>query len=185
MVYTNINRYTYDPEDCAYFDNILRGLDFGYAPDPTAYTDMYYDKRKNDLYFISEGYDYRLTSKEIAEMVHRVGHSYGPITCEIDKRVIEELGQESLHCFQAKKGKDSIRLGTKWFQELNHIYIDPVRCPNTWREFTTAEYARDKFGNVTSKLPDGNDHIRDAARYATEDYWNTTSSVKVSDRRMF
>lgn len=186
IVYTNIARYTYDPNEpfMKTWDNILRGLDFGYAPDPTAYCDMYYDKTHNDLYFINEGYDYRLTTKEIAEMVQRVWHSYGPITCELDKRVVEELRNEGLFCYEAKKGPDSRRLGTKWFQELNHIYIDPQRCPNTWREFTTAEYARDKFGNVTNKLPDGNDHIRDAARYATEDYWNTTSSVKMSDRRL-
>lgn len=186
VIYPNVYRYSYDPENAhGYFDNIKRGLDFGFAPDPTAYTDMYYDKTHHDLYFISEGYDYRLTSPEIASMVRRVWHSDGEITCEIDKRIIEELNDAGLYCLQAKKGPNSRELGTKWFQSLNHIYIDPVRCPNTWREFTSAEYVRDKFGNVTSKLPDGNDHIRDAARYATEEYWSRLSNVRLSDRRLF
>ena len=185
IIYPNVYRYTYDPENYAWFDNILRGLDFGFAPDPTAYVDMHYDKTHNDLYIINEGYDYRLTAKEIYNMVTSKWHSYGPITCEIDKRVVQELNEAGLTCWEARKGPNSRELGTKWFQELNHIYIDPVRCPNAWREFTTAEYARDKFGNVTSKIPDGNDHIRDAARYATEDYWNGGSNVRVSDRRLF
>lgn len=185
IVYPNVYRYTYDPEgEHKYFDNILRGLDFGYAPDPTAYVDMYYDKTHNDIYILNEMYDYRLKSQEIYDRVTKVWHSYGPVTCEIDKRVIDELTDAGLYTIEAKKGPNSRELGTKWFQELNHIYIDPARCPNAWREFTIAEYARDKYGNVTTKLPDGNDHIRDAARYATEDYWNHTN-MRVSDRRLF
>ena len=184
IIYPNVYRYTYDPEgEHSHFDNILRGLDFGFAPDPTAYCDMHYDKTNNDLYFINEGYDYRLTARQIYQMVTRVWHSYGPITCEVDKRVIQELNEAGLTCWEARKGPNSRELGTKWFQELNHI--DPIRCPNTWREFTSAEYARDKYGNVTTKIPDGNDHIRDAARYATEEYLNNLSVVSVSNKTLF
>lgn len=186
IIYPNVYRYTYDPEgEHSHFDNILRGLDFGFAPDPTAYCDMHYDKTHNDLYFINEGYDYRLTARQIYQMVTRVWHSYGPITCEVDKRVIQELNEAGLTCWEARKGPNSRELGTKWFQELNHIYIDPIRCPNTWREFTSAEYARDKYGNVTTKIPDGNDHIRDAARYATEEYWSRLQAVTVSNKTLF
>lgn len=73
--------------------------------------------------------------------------------------------------------------GVKWLQELNHIFIDPARCPNVWREFTSAEYERDKFGNVTSKIPDGDDHTIDSCRYATEEYWNALKLVDVSKRK--
>ena len=184
IIYPNVSRYTYDPDYVKAFDLILRGIDFGFAPDPTAYIDMYYDSTHRDLYILNEVYEQRLTSPEIAERVRQKWHSYGPITCEIDKRVIEELNNAGLYCLEAKKGPNSRELGTKWLQELNHIYIDPARTPNAWREFTTAEYARDKYGNVTTKIPDGNDHLRDAARYATEDYWNT-SQLTVGDRRLF
>lgn len=68
--------------------------------------------------------------------------------------------------------------GIKWLQELNHIYIDPIRCPNVWREFTSAEYERDKFGNVTTKIPDGDDHTIDSCRYATEEYWNNLATFR-------
>ena len=186
IVYPNVYRYTYEPDgEHKYFDNILRGLDFGFAPDPTAYVDMHYDKVHNDLFILNEGYDYRLSARQIYQMVTNNWHSYGPITCEIDKRIIQELNESGLVCWEARKGPNSRELGTKWFQELNHIFIDPQRCPNAWREFTTAEYARDKFGNITTKIPDGNDHIRDAARYATEDCWNNLSTVQVSDKKIF
>ena len=158
IIYPNIYRYTYSEDDFYWFDNIVRGLDFGYAPDPTAYVEANYDKTHNDLYIINEMYDYRLTSQQIANRVLDTMTNDGEITCELDKRVIDELNEAGLNCWPAKKGPNSRELGTKWFQELNHIYIDPVRTPNCWREFTTAEYARDKFGNVTSKIPDGNDH---------------------------
>lgn len=74
--------------------------------------------------------------------------------------------------------------GVKWLQELNHIFIDPARCPNVWREFTSAEYERDKFGNVTSKIPDGDDHTIDSCRYATEEYWNNLQTFTSSKNRV-
>jgi len=181
IMFPNVYRYTYDPKgEHSYFDNILRGLDFGFNPDPTAYTDWYYDRTHNDLYCLNEGYDYRLSARQIYSMVTSKWHSYGPITCDIDKRIIQELNEAGLHCWEARKGANSRELGIKWLQELNHIYIDPVRCPNVWREFTSAEYERDKYGNVTTKIPDGNDHTIDSARYATEDYWNNLSTFSAS-----
>lgn len=185
IIYPNIYRYTYSEDDFYWFDNIVRGLDFGYAPDPTAYVEANYDKTHNDLYIINEMYDYRLTSQQIANRVLDTMTNDGEITCELDKRVIDELNEAGLNCWPAKKGPNSRELGTKWFQELNHIYIDPVRTPNCWREFTTAEYARDKFGNVTSKIPDGNDHCRDAIRYGTEQFWNKSNQIQLSNRRLF
>lgn len=181
VMFPNVYRYTYDPKgEHAYFDNILRGLDFGFTPDPTAYTDWYYDRTHNDLFLLNEGYDYRLSARQIVQMVQQKWHSYGPITCDVDKRVIQELNENGLHCWEAKKGANSRELGVKWLQELNHIFIDPQRCPNAWREFTSAEYARDKFGNVTTKIPDGNDHTIDSCRYATEEYWNNLSTFSAS-----
>ena len=84
---------------------------------------------------------------------------------------------------QQRKELILVSYGVKWLQELNHIFIDPARCPNVWREFTSAEYERDKFGNVTSKIPDGDDHTIDSCRYATEEYWNALKLVDVSKRK--
>lgn len=175
-----------DPESPVYrADTILRGLDFGFAPDPTSYVDCYYDRSKNDLYIISEMYDYRLSSRNIANQIQQHWSLFGPITCDIDLRVIDELNNLGLVCWPARKGPNSVELGIKWLQELNHIYIDPKRTPNVWREFTTYEYQRDKFGNLTTKLPDKDNHTIDATRYATEEYWSTVRLVKANDGKLF
>lgn len=174
------------PESPVYrADNILRGLDFGFAPDPTAYIDVYYDRTKRDLYILSEMYDYRLSSRNIANQVQQKWSLFGPITCDVDLRVIDELNSLGLVCWPARKGPNSVELGIKWLQELNHIYIDPNRTPNAYREFTTYEYQRDKFGNLTTKLPDKDNHTIDACRYAVEEYWSTVRLVKANEGKLF
>ncbi len=69
------------------------------------------------------------------------------------------------------KYADSVRDGIKWLQGLSHIYIDKKRCPETWKEFSTYEYASDKDGNFYSAYPDENNHSIDAVRYAMSIYW--------------
>ena len=59
----------------------------------------------------------------------------------------------------------------KWWQSLTHIYIDPNRCPETYKEFVEYEYERDKNDEVISGYPDLNNHHIDACRYATERKW--------------
>ena len=59
----------------------------------------------------------------------------------------------------------------KWLQSLNHIYIDPVRCPHTLKEFVEYEYERNKDDEVVSGYPDANNHHIDAVRYALERVW--------------
>lgn len=40
----------------------------------------------------------------------------------------------------ARKGPDSVYYGIKWMQDLEEIIIDPKRCPETAREFSSYEY---------------------------------------------
>ena len=72
----------------------------------------------------------------------------------------------------AKKGPDSIVYSMKWLQSLNRIYIDPKRCPETYKEFIEYEYERDKEDEVISGYPDANNHSIDAVRYGLERYWS-------------
>jgi phage terminase large subunit len=71
----------------------------------------------------------------------------------------------------AEKGPDSVNYSMKWFQSLNHIYIDPNRCPETLKEFVEYEYERDKDDEIISGYPDVNNHHIDCCRYATERVW--------------
>jgi phage terminase large subunit len=74
-------------------------------------------------------------------------------------------------CRPAKKGPDSINYSMKWLQSLNHIYIDPNRCPATYKEFVEYEYDRDKDDEVVSGYPDKDNHAIDSVRYGTSKYW--------------
>ena len=61
--------------------------------------------------------------------------------------------------------------GIEWLASRSNIYIDPVRCPIAWQEFTTYEWKKDRNGEVISpNVPvDGNDHTIDSCRYAISD----------------
>ena len=52
---------------------------------------------------------------------------------------------------------------------MDEIIIDPVKCPNAAREFSTYERERDKNGNFKGGYPDKDNHAIDACRYALED----------------
>ena len=58
----------------------------------------------------------------------------------------------------AKKGPDSVDYGVKWLQGRRRIYIDKRRCPNTYREFVSYEYERNRAGQYISAYPDANNH---------------------------
>lgn len=55
-----------------------------------------------------------------------------------------------------------------WLQNLEHIYIDPARCPNAAREFAEYEYEQDANGSWRADYPDRDDHTMDATRYSLE-----------------
>lgn len=189
-VFTNIYEYKLDNIDYNVkkrWDNYVCGLDFGYRPDPTAYVVLYYDDIHNDLYLIGERYEIRLKTNEIYNRIVDCQEETGiedRITSEIDERIIDELYDMGLDIEAAEKGPKSREFGVKWLQNLNHIYIDIEKTPNAWREFTSFEFVKDKYDNITSKTQDGNDHTIDATRYACEKFWKH-KSVEVSDRRLF
>ena len=71
-----------------------------------------------------------------------------------------------INAYGAKQGPDSVEYGIKWLQDRAKIYIDPKRAPNTYREFSTYEYQRNKDGMFVSAYPDMNNHCIDSLRYA-------------------
>ncbi len=70
-----------------------------------------------------------------------------------------------------EKGPGSVDYSMKWLQSLTQIVIDPVRCPDTYKEFTRYEYERTKDGDIISGYPDKDNHHIDAVRYGMESVW--------------
>ena len=148
------------------FDNIRDGIDFGFAIDPFAYTKMHYDPKKHDLYIFDEVYGVQISNEKAYELVKdKIGTRY--VQCDsAEPKSIARLQDLGLRCIGVKKGPDSRDFAIKWLSDLAHIYIDKRRCPNTYREFVSYEFAQDKDGNFISQYPKANDHTIDSVRYA-------------------
>lgn len=71
----------------------------------------------------------------------------------------------------AEKGKGSVEYSMKWLQGLNHIYVDPKRCPYTAEELRSYEYDRTKEGEILNRYPDRGNHSIDSIRYALNGIW--------------
>lgn len=178
-VFDNVKIREITDEEIKRFDNIQDGIDFGYAVDPSVYTQNYYDKTRRKLYIFNEVYEVGLSNRQLHQRIlqKKISNSY--ITADsAEPKSIDELNAlGSIRVLNAKKGPDSIEYGIKWLQDLEEIIIDNVRCPNTTREFTSYEYDRDKMGNFISRYPDINNHSIDATRYSRE---NDMKSNKLS-----
>lgn len=157
------------------FDNIHNGLDWGFAIDPTAFNKCHYDRNHHDLYIFEEAHLQQKRNKEIFDYLYderKLMRRDELLTCDsAEPKSVADFKAFGGFVRGADKGPDSVRYSIRWFQGLNHIYIDRKRCPCTWKEFTEYEYEQDKDGNFISAYPDENNHHIDACRYAMGDYW--------------
>lgn len=169
-VFTNIVLRPIVDEEIKRFDRIARGLDWGYAIDPFHYTVNHYDKTRRRLYIFYEIQAVGLSNRRAAQLIKTENISNREIVCDsAEPKSIAEISEYGLRVIGAKKGPDSIEYGIKWLQDLEAIIIDPVRCPNTAREFYGYELEKDANGEFKAKFPDKNNHSIDAVRYSRED----------------
>jgi len=169
-VFRYLNLRTITDEEINSFDKINRGLDFGYVSDPLHYTENYYDKTRRRLYIFFELHKVALSNREAVELIKRQNKENRTVIADNEPRTINEFRNLGLNIVKAKKGPDSRHHGIKWLEDLEEIIIDPVRCPNTAREFTSFELETDRNGNFKGDYPDKNDHSIDSTRYALEEY---------------
>lgn len=175
-VFENVEPMYMSDDYIASFDNIYRGIDFGWYPDPFAYNALYVDVARRDAYIFQEFRANKMSNKAVYdELWGKLGYirPNDIVTCDSaePKSISDFKSYGGYGARPAEKGPDSIIYSMKWFQSLNHIYIDPVRCPGTLKEFVEYEYDRDKDDEVVSGYPDYNNHNIDACRYATERLW--------------
>lgn len=148
-------------------DVIYRGLDFGFTKDPSAYVEWVYDRKEHAIYCVNEYGGIGLSNSTLAEEIKvRNKHNFKVWADSQEPRTINELLKLGLKVVGVPKGPDSVRFGVRWLQSLTAIYIDPIKCPNTYKEFKEYEYKQDKHGNYTGELVDSNNHYIDATRYA-------------------
>lgn len=157
-------------------ERISRGVDFGWYPDPFHYTGCYVDISRRNLYIFQEFRANKMSNKQCYDKLYvelKYCHPDDIVTMDSaePKSISDFKSYGGYGCRPVKKEADSINYSMKWLQSLNHIYIDPKRCPATYKEFIEYEYERDKEDEVVSGYPDANNHAIDAIRYATSSYW--------------
>ncbi len=143
------------------------GLDFGFAADPDAFIRAAYDPARRRLWVLDEFYGVRTPVERLAEEVGR--RAEGVVRCDsADPRMIQQLRERGVNAVGVKKGPGSVAAGVRWLQERAEIVVDPARCPEAARELSGYEYSVDGDGRATNELPDRDNHLIDALRYAAE-----------------
>ena len=89
----------------------------------------------------------------------------GELTSEEER----ELERHLVQCPDCRALSEQLEALSAGLQDLEEIIIDPTRCPETAREFTSYELDRDREGNFKAGFPDRNNHSIDAVRYACEE----------------
>lgn len=158
-------------EMVANFDNIRQGLDYGYATDPLAFVRWHYDKKRNCIYSIDELYEVKCSNRRAAQWIKSNKYHYQDIIAEVEPKSNAEMRNEHdiSKIRQVTKGPDSVEYGEKWLDDLDAIYIDPLRTPNIAKEFENIDYQTDRDGNPKPRLEDKDNHTIDATRYAFND----------------
>lgn len=147
---------------------IHRGHDWGYGgPDTCAYIEVYYDRVNKALYLLNEYGRPKMEIEEVVDGIRKYNKHNFPVYCDSAVPLLNnQLRNKGINAIDVKKGAGSVRAGVQWLQNLNAVYISPIRTPEAYKEFTRYEYIVDKEDNVTSELPDKNNHFIDAVRYA-------------------
>lgn len=168
-VFTNIVQRQIDDDEIKRFDAIRQGIDWGYATDPFVFLKMHYDRKHRRLYIFGELYKTGLLNDDAMVLIRQMFDPRQTIIADNEEpKSIAEFWRAGFNIRGAEKGKGSVAYGIKFLQRLEQIIIDPVRCPNTAREFTEYEFIREKDGTLRDDYPDKNNHAIDTTRYALE-----------------
>nr|DAH87529.1 MAG TPA: terminase large subunit [Caudoviricetes sp.] len=170
-VFEFIEERTITDEEISIMDRIYQGTDWGWYPDKYAFVRLCYDAARETVYFIDEIYENKKKNSWTAAEIKRRKYDDYVITCDsAEPKSVEDYRDLGLPARAAHKGPGSIEYSMKWLQGKKLVF-DPNRTPNACKEFKKYEYERDKDGNVISGYPDKDNHLIDAARYATESLW--------------
>ena len=170
LVYENWREEAFDLDEIRSNNNELIsafGLDYGYTNDPTALFCGLLDLQNKRLYVFDEMYKKGLSNRRIAENIAEMGYNKETITADgAEPKSNDELKGYGLRVKGAKKGKDSVKNGIQWVQDLE-IIIHP-RCVNFITEISNYTWAKDRFDNKLNEPIDDFNHLMDAMRYALE-----------------
>ena len=173
-VFENIELRKITDEEIATFDYIYQGMDFGWFPDPLAWTKCSYNPSQRTLYIFDEFVVNKMSNADVWEYLKQEKG-----VTEDDLIIADSAEPKSIGDFKAygscmrgaEKGAGSVDYSMKWLSSLAKIVIDINRCPTSAQEFSTYEYQQDKDGNYISGYVDADNHCIDSVRYALNNIW--------------
>lgn len=173
-VFENVELREITDEEIENFDYLYQGMDFGWFPDPLAWTKMCYQSNKLTLYIFDEFVVNKMSNLNVWNYLKENKGTKNDDLITGDSAEPKSIGDfQSYGSLMrgAKKGPDSVDYSMKWLSGLAKIVIDPRRCPKTAEEFTTYEYPQDKDGNYITGYVDADNHCIDSVRYAMNPIW--------------
>lgn len=173
-VFENVELREITDNEIETFDYIYMGLDFGWFPDPLAWTKMCYNPAQKTLYIFDEFVVNKMSNADVWEHLTKekgVTNNDMIIADSAENKSIGDFKSYGALMYGAEKGAGSVDYSMKWLASLTKIVIDPERCPTSAEEFSTYEYMQDKDGNYISGYVDADNHCIDSVRYGLNKIW--------------
>lgn len=173
-VFENVELREINDNEIETFDYIYMGLDFGWFPDPLAWTKMCYNPAQKTLYIFDEFVVNKMSNADVWKYLTEekdVTNNDMIIADSAENKSIGDFKSYGALMYGAEKGAGSVDYSMKWLASLTKIVIDPERCPTSAEEFSTYEYMQDKDGNYISGYVDADNHCIDSVRYALNKIW--------------
>lgn len=162
-------------EEIAAFDNMRCGQDFGFFPDPWAFTMSEWQPATRTVITWYEDGGVRMQPDEQARRIKSAltWSDDGKTETYHRERVLSDDARNDLIAAQRDAGinaraaeKGFMREASYQFLQSCNWVIDPIRCPNLAKEVREMQYEQNASGEWLNSIPDGNDHWVDATRYA-------------------
>lgn len=163
------------------FELLHAGQDFGWFPDPWAFTLSEWQPAHHKVLTFKELGGNKVLPNKAAEMIKGaltwsdmpgarkpIYHGIKVLSDDAAPDQIQAQRDEGVNAQASGKGGKR-DMSYRFLQSVTWV-IDPARCPNLAREVREAEFEQDQStGEYSGDYPDGNDHWIDATRYAFMD----------------
>ena len=150
------------------YQNIRYGQDYGFVHASTLVGCGFKD---GDLYIFEEYYYKERTNGQFIKEVNNVGFDKTKLitgdSAEPDR--IKEWNDAGYRVIGAVKGKNSLKDGIDYLQNMPKIHIHKTKCPNASREFLNYKRRELKDGTITEEFVELDDDTISGVRYALED----------------
>ena len=183
LVITNWQRQDFDAMELAAKGYEPRyGIDLGWI-DKTAIILTLYDKENRTIYAFNEYYKSGQQLSDIAAAAKAMNVGKTKIYVDAaEPRSIQYFKQEGINAIGCAKGKDSVKAGLMFLQDMK-IIVHP-KCVNFIMELENFSYIKSKqTGEYTEETTHEYSHAIDACRYAYSDIY-TSTKLKTLDKKL-